>query len=584
MKEIENLALSMVVLSGIVWVVATLWFYLFTRVAIAVSQRVQRAYLASVLCKDISWFDSCTPAEIPIRLSADIERIQSAISNKAGNLVMNLSQAICGLALGFTKGWQIALVCCGCVPVLILSRGLMAKSMKKSASMSQALYAKAGAVAEEVLLGIRTVAAFGGESIEHERYYGLLKEARAKSVKVTIQVGFISSLTLGSMFAVYALALYVGAILIDFQVYNSATGAVYNGGDVYVVLSSVIMSAFALGALGPSLSAISEGSAALEGLCETIEYRSDSAIEPSLLERNKRGCLVATNAVLLDQITTTRGLEKIEFKNVYFQYPSRPQVITLDSVSLTIVGGKKVALVGESGSGKSTLIALLERFYDPTSGSVEINGVDIKSMDPRELRSLFGYVGQEPVMFATTIRANLTYGIRAGEEEKICDTEISNALNRANVDEFVASLPHGLETYCGPGGSQMSGGQKQRLAIARALLRRPQVLLLDEATSALDNESDKMVQATIDDLTKSLNITTISISHRLSTIRNSDEIFVLKKGGVLVEHGTHAQLMEMNGHYTALVSSQESTTEAAAHLAASMRSSSSSSVLGDWML
>ena len=555
MREIETLSISMVVLSGIVWVVGTAWFYIFMRIAIAVSQRVQRAYLAAVLSKDIAWFDACTPAEIPTRLSSDIEKIQGAIANKAGNLVMNLSQTVCGLCLGFIKGWQIALVCCGCVPVLVLSRALMAKSMKKSAIMSQELYAKAGAVAEEVLFGIRTVAAFGGEPRESERYTRLLSEGRKKSVKVAIQVGFITSLTLGSMFAVYALALFVGGLLIDREVYNSATDAVYNGGDVYVVLSSVIMSAFALGSIGPSISAITEGSAALEGLYRTIEERS--AIEQSLVMREgKKSCLIAKEikTAKSEIVRANFRVEFIEFDQVVFKYPSRPEVVAVDSVSLRFEAGRKIAIVGESGSGKSTLISLLERFYDPISGSVLMNGIDIKTMDPRTLRSLFGYVGQEPVMFATTIRSNLTYG----KPEPVDDAKIFESLRRANVYDFVLSLPEGLETYCGPGGSQMSGGQKQRIAIARALLREPQILLLDEATSALDNESEKLVQRTIDELVES-RLTTIWIAHRLSTVRNCDVIFVLKRGGILVEKGSHNELMRLNGHYKSLVSSQENT-------------------------
>ncbi|KAF4719238.1 (ABC) transporter, partial [Perkinsus olseni] len=196
----------------------------------------------------------------------------------------------------------------------------------------------------------------------------------------------------------------------------------------------------------------------------------------------------------------------------------------------------KVAFVGESGSGKSTVMALLERFYDPVSGKVEMNGVDYRKFGegkPTAIRSLFGYVGQEPVLFATSIRNNLTYGLDYTPSE----SQIRDACQRANVHTFISSLPEGYDTYCGTssgGGSQISGGQKQRVAIARALLRSPQILLLDEATSALDNESEKMVQSTIDKLQKTSGLTTISIAHRLSTVRNSDIIFVMQ-GGILVE-------------------------------------------------
>jgi ABC-type multidrug transport system fused ATPase/permease subunit len=554
MSSILTVVYALIGLTVIVLITASLWFYLFNRVALSLTHRVQRTYLAAVLCKDIGWFDMHTPAEIPSRLSADIEKVQSAVSSNAGNFVSGISQAVCGFALGFVKGWQIALVVMGAVPVIIFSRVLMARSMKRASKSAQLLYAKAGAVAEEVLMSIRTVAAFGQESRESQRYSTFLEEGKRKGVKVAIQVGFGISLVLSSMFAAYAVAIYVGGILIENGVYNHSTGAAYTGADIYVILTSVIMGAFALGQLGPSLQAFTEGTTALEGLLETIGDKQ--IIEHSLLRQVTLGDRFESTPISVPSSTIT-FIEEIRFTDVCFTYPSRLDVPAIQSLSLVIQAGQKVAFVGGSGSGKSTSIALLERFYDPSSGSISINGIDVKCMQPNFLRSLFGYVGQEPVMFATSIRENLLYGldVRPGDDKLI------HCLEMANVLQFVNSLPDGLDTYCGPGGSQMSGGQKQRIAIARALLRDPQVLLLDEATSALDNESEKMVQRTIDSLNVSGELTTISVAHRLSTIRNSDVIFVLQKGGVLVEQGTHSELMARDGVYRSLVASQERPTD-----------------------
>ena len=534
MSEVDKVAIYMLILSGIVCIVATVWFYLFSRIALALAHRVQRTYLHSVLYKDIAWFDLRSPAEIPTRLSADIDKIETAVASKFGNFVMSLSQAVCGLTIGFTKGWQIALVVCGCLPIIVLARGLTATASKRMSAASLAMYARAGAVAEEVLSAIRTVAAFGQEKRESDRYTNFLRQGRTQGARVAIQVGLSTALMLGSMFACYGIAIYVGALLIENGVNNPATNQPYQGSDIYVILTSCLMSAFALGQIGPSLQAFTEGTAALETLYETIHQ--PSTIEP---------LSVSTHEHIF--------FKMLQFECVSFRYPSRPEVCALNSLSLSVMAGQRVAFVGESGSGKSTIVSLMERFYDPESGEILVNEINVKEIPVGSLRRLFGYVGQEPVMFATSIRDNLVYGL----DTMPADEKIEHALKMANVDVFVRSLPDGLDTYCGGGGSHMSGGQKQRIAIARALLRDPQILLLDEATSALDNESEKQVQQTIDEIQTKTSLTTISVAHRLSTIRNSDCIFVFKRGGVLVEQGTHSELMVGEiGLYRSLVSAQ----------------------------
>lgn len=252
-----------------------------------------------------------------------------------------------------------------------------------------------------------------------------------------------------------------------------------------------------------------------------------------------------------------KQFKMLEFKDVHFHYPSRPDVKILKGLSLQVDKGQKVALVGESGSGKSTTIQLLERFYNPVSGTIEINGTRLDQLAAKSWRSLLGYVGQEPVLFATTILENIK-----GGDSSITDDQCTSAAKEAQAFDFIDQMPKQFQTFVGAGGGQLSGGQKQRVAIARALVKRPQILLLDEATSALDNKSEKEVQATIDRLqsTSTESVTTISIAHRLSTVRNSDVIFVFKSG-VIVETGNHATLMEQRSEYFNLVQSQESEPE-----------------------
>lgn len=238
----------------------------------------------------------------------------------------------------------------------------------------------------------------------------------------------------------------------------------------------------------------------------------------------------------------------ITFKNVRFQYPSRTDVKILQGLTLTINRGQTVALVGRSGCGKSTCIQLVQRLYDPASGVVELDGVDIKKLKVSWLRQQIGVVGQEPVLFSTTIADNIRYGNQAATQR-----DIEAAAKKSNAHEFITQLPLGYKTMVGERGCQLSGGQKQRIAIARALVRDPAILLLDEATSALDTNSEAKVQRALDNASEGR--TTIVVAHRLSTIKNADKIVVVHEGQV-AEEGTHDQLLALKGHYYALVTAQ----------------------------
>ena len=242
---------------------------------------------------------------------------------------------------------------------------------------------------------------------------------------------------------------------------------------------------------------------------------------------------------------------EIEVKDVVFAYPTAPTHVVCSGYSLHIPAGKTVALCGASGSGKSTIIQLIERFYDPQSGVLTLDGVDIKTLNVRWLRAQLGLVGQEPVLFQGSVAMNIGYG----KPTEATQAEIEEAAKMANAHEFIMAKPNGYTTEVGQGGSKLSGGQKQRVAIARAIIKKPAVLLLDEATSALDNESERVVQAALDSVVATQKPTTIVIAHRLTTIRNADKIAVLNEGKV-VEEGTHDQLLQLDGLYASLVLSQ----------------------------
>merc|ERR1719230_1400379 len=296
----------------------------------------------------------------------------------------------------------------------------------------------------------------------------------------------------------------------------------------------VLTAGFTIGQIPPGFAAMAKARSAMAMFYWAMEN------DPRIQRRNE------------DERKEIGPIESLKLADVVFHYPAQPEVTVLKGLSLAISKGQKVAFVGESGSGKSTVMALLERFYDPVGGSVLVNGEDLRSFSVKSYRQQIGYVGQEPVVFATSVRNNIMQGCGSASE-----ADFKQACKMAQLD-FVQNLPDKFDTYMGTGGSQFSGGQKQRVAIARALLKKPSLLFLDEATSALDNQSEKMIQETIDSLgsQSALGMTMVTIAHRLSTVRNSDVIFVLKQGA-LEESGSHDELMAKGGAYAALAAAQQ---------------------------
>ncbi|XP_065417871.1 bile salt export pump isoform X1 [Chrysemys picta bellii] len=486
-------------------------------------QKIRKAYFRKIMRMDIGWFDCTSVGELNTRISDDVNKINDAIADQAALFIQRFTTFICGFLLGFASGWKLTMVIIAVSPLLGIGAATLGLAVAKLTGLELKAYAKAGAVADEVLSSIRTVAAFGGERKEIERYDKNLVFAQRWGIRKGMIMGFFTGYIWFIIFLCYALAFWYGSKLVLEE-------DEYSPGTLLQVFFGVLIGALSLGQASPCLEAFATGRGAATNIFETIDKK------PTIDCMSEEG-------YKLDKI---RG--DIEFHNVTFHYPSRPEVKILDNLSMVIKSGETTAFVGPSGAGKSTTVQLIQRFYDPTEGMVTLDGHDIRSLNIQWLRSLIGIVEQEPVLFATTIAENIRYGRDDASME-----DIIKAAKEANAYNFIMDLPLQFDTLVGEGGGQMSGGQKQRIAIARALVRNPKILLLDMATSALDNESEAIVQEALHKVR--LGRTAISIAHRLSTVKAADVIIGFEHGRA-VERGTHEELLERKGVYFTLVTLQ----------------------------
>uniref|UniRef100_I3L6P9 Phosphatidylcholine translocator ABCB4 n=1 Tax=Sus scrofa TaxID=9823 RepID=I3L6P9_PIG len=488
--------------------------------------KIRKQFFHAIMQQEIGWFDMHDVGELNTRLTDDISKINNGIGDKIGVFFQLLATFIIGFISAFSRGWKLALVVMTVSPILGLSVAVWAKILSSFTDKELLAYAKAGAVAEEVLAAIRTVIAFGGQKKELERYNKNLEEAKRIGIKKAVTANISNGATFLLIYASYALAFWYGTTLVLSNEYTI--------GQVITVFFSVLIGAFSIGQASPSIEAFANARGAAYEIFKIIDSK------PSIDSYSKNG----------HKPDNIKG--NLEFRNVHFSYPSRNEVKFLISSfrdCKKIKGGQTVALVGNSGCGKSTTVQLMQRLYDPTEGVVSIDGQDIRTINVRYLREIIGVVSQEPVLFATTIAENIRYG-----RENVTMEEIEKAVKEANAYDFIMKLPNKFDTLVGERGAQLSGGQKQRIAIARALVRNPKILLLDEATSALDSESEAVVQVALDKAREGR--TTIVIAHRLSTVRNADVIAGFDDG-VIVEKGSHDELMKEKGIYFKLVTVQD---------------------------
>ena len=517
--------------------------------------RIRKEFLAAVLRQDIAWFDTNTTSDFATRMTEDLNKVQDGMGEKVGMMLRFIFAGLTAFIYPFIANWLLSLVLLALVPILAVMGGVMGKIMTSVSKDETEHYAAAGSLAEEVLSSVRTVVAFGGQEKEAEKYAVELKSAQKNAFVRGSLAATTMGLTFGIIYGMYGLGLWYGVkIMLDdresddfanctiscqaeFNVTKELLECVnscyrFEPGSIVVCVFGVLQGGMGIGQSGTYVEAINLARAAAFDIYKIIARKSEIDSSSNAGEKPKK----------------FEG--NIDFINVSFNYPSRKDVTVLKNLYLEIPKGKTVALVGPSGCGKSTCIQLLQRFYDPDAGAVLIDGNNMKDLNVGWLRDNIGIVGQEPVLFDTTIRENISYA-KSGATEQ----EIIAACKEASAWNFIEKLPQKLDTLVGEGGTQLSGGQKQRIAIARALVRNPSLLLLDEATSALDTASEASVQAALDKINENKLRTTLVVAHRLSTIRNADIIVAFEDGRV-AEKGSHEELMELRGLYYSLVERQ----------------------------
>ncbi|KAI8003263.1 ABC transporter B family member 11 [Camellia lanceoleosa] len=515
---------SMFLVLGVADLLATpVKTYFFSMAGCRLIKRIRLMCFEKLVHMETSWFDEAehSSGAISARLSGDATLVTNLVGDSLALIVQNVATAIAGLVIAFQANWLLALIILVMVPLIGLNGYIQAKFLSGFSADAKKSFEDASQVAGDAVGSIRTIASFSAE----EKVMQLYQMKCEGPMKAGIRQGLVCGVGLGfamfSLFLVYATSFYAGARLVEAGKMDFA--AVF---QVFFGLTMTTVSISQSAALAPDLSRANSAAASILAILDQ-KSKIDSSDDSGTTLENVWG--------------------DIEFQHVSFKYATRPNIQIFRDLCLTISSGKTVALVGESGCGKSTVISLLQRFYDPNSGHITLDGVEIKRLKLKWLRQQMGLVSQEPILFNETIRANISYGKASNATE----AEIIAAAELANAHKFISGLQQGYDTVVGERGIQLSGGQKQRVAIARAIVKSPRILLLDEATSALDAESEKVVQDALDRVM--VDRTTVVVAHRLSTIIDADLIVVVKNG-VIAEKGKHDTLMNINdGIYASLV-------------------------------
>ena len=482
---------------------------------------IRRQLYDKILCLPLGFFSEERKGDIIARMSGDVNEVENSIMSVLDMIIKNPILIVIYFATLLFISWELTLFTLVVVPVLGWGMGVVGRQLKKKSLQAQEIWSDTMSQVEETLGGLRVVKAFVAERKMSDRFYGITDALKVKTGRVSTRQALA-----------HPMSEFLGTVLIAIVLWFGGTLILGNHAPIdasqfiyyMLILYSIINP---LKDLSKASYSIPRGLASVERIDKILNAENTIKDSPNPVHK-------------------TSLEESIRFNNVNFCYDSSKPI--LKDVSFEVMKGRSIAVVGESGAGKSTLVDLVPRFYDVVGGEITIDGIDIRNIPMKDLRSMIGYVNQEPILFNDSIFNNIAFGVESASMEQVVE-----AAKIANAHDFIMEKEEGYQTNIGDRGMKLSGGQRQRLSIARAILKNPPILILDEATASLDTESERLVQEAIDRLMSSR--TTISIAHRLSTIKNCDEIIVMHSGEI-AERGTHEQLLEKGGLYKKLYDMQ----------------------------
>ncbi len=515
---INNYFGMMAVLAIVLAIASAMRYYFVITIGERVVSDLRRDVFAHVTKLSPAFFDVNQSGEIVSRLTADTTQIKSAVGATASLALRNSILCLGAMGMMIYTSPRLSILVLAAIPIIVFPLVAFGRSVRRRSRAAQDTLAEASAFAGETIGAARTVQAFNAEGIATDRYGAAVEQAyeaaRSAIKSRALLTGVAITLVFGSIVAV----LWFGA--------QSVLAGTLSAGTLGQFLLYSLIAAGSMGTLSEVWGELSQASGAAERLGELLQEVSQVAApaNPTRLPKPPMG--------------------RVSFGDVHFAYPSSASKSALRGLSFRVEPGETVAIVGPSGAGKSTVFSLILRFYDPVSGTVRIDDVDVREADPEEVRARIAIVPQDVTIFATSIHDNIAFG-----SPKATRQMVEAAAEAAQATEFILRLENGFDTQVGERGITLSGGQRQRIAIARALLRDAPLLLLDEATSALDAESETLVQTALDGLMQ--NRTTIVIAHRLATVLKADRILVLDDGRI-VEEGTHHSLIQEGGLYAKL--------------------------------